>query len=262
MDLTSGWVWVLFLAWNIQWDFSLFGCAFWNPTETNCGCTILPDKVTEFCDTIERERRRFSPIYDDTASPVHPAQGDRTYHQQLHSNILDNILIRNRFQDHEKWMFLSLLDPQHFQTYRKKSPQTASSSLTGRHGTLFDLSKLKTELTVMYAVTHFEGKSPSDLLDFLKQKHLNEDTGRLHTLACVTVTICVHGFCRALILRLKANQTVFQKCYWTDWAFSISLHVERKGLIGGTKRTDRVIEVFLRKERRMDFVFKYSVFGE
>ena len=101
----------------------------------------------------------------------------RTYYQQLHSNILDNILcqIRNRFQDHEKCMFISLLDPQHFQTYRKKIPQTAFSSLTEIHGTLFDLSKLKTELIVMYAMTDFEWKSPSDLLGFLKQKNLNED---------------------------------------------------------------------------------------
>ena len=42
----------------------------------------------------------------------------------------------------------------------------------------------------MYAMTDFEGKSPSDL-DFLKQKNLNEDMGQLYTLACVTVTIPV-----------------------------------------------------------------------
>lgn len=71
-------------------------------------------------------------------------------HQQLHISILDNILsqIRNWFQDHKKFMFLSLFHRQHFQTYRKNFPQTAFSTLTESHGTLFDLLRLKSELTV------------------------------------------------------------------------------------------------------------------
>ena len=36
------------------------------------------------------------------------------------------------------------------------------------------MSRLKTELTVMYAMTDFEGKSPPDFLDFLQNKNLGE----------------------------------------------------------------------------------------
>lgn len=131
-------------------------------------------RVEEFCDTIERAASRFSQIYQPAHISLGPsvrrgriaAQGDLcTHYQQLHSNILDNILcqILNRFQDYEKVMLLSLLNPQHFQTCQSKLPQTALSSLTQSHGTLFDLSRLKTELTVMYAMTDFEGKSPVEL---------------------------------------------------------------------------------------------------
>ena len=72
---------------------------------------------------------------------------------------------------------------------------TAFSSLTQNHGTLFDLSRLKTELNVMYAMTDFEGKSPTDLLDFLQNK-----------IWVRAWRSCVH-FCfyRADILRPEAN---------------------------------------------------------
>lgn len=92
--------------------------------------------------------------------------------------------VQNRFQDHGKLMFLSLIDPQHFQIYRKKFPQTAFSSLTESHGTLFDLPWIKTELTVIYATADFEGKGPTDLHDFLRRKNMIESMGQLYALAC------------------------------------------------------------------------------
>lgn len=146
-------------------------------------------RVNEFCNTVERARGKFSEIYEETVRisggssarrGQGAAQGDvRAHYQQLHISILDNILsqIRNRFQDHEMLRFLSLLDPQHFQTYRKKFPQTAFSNLTQSHGALFDLPRLKTELTVMYTMADFEGKSPADLHDFLRSKNLSESMG-------------------------------------------------------------------------------------
>lgn len=51
-----------------------------------------------------------------------------------------------------KIWFLSLLNSQQFQTYMRKFPQTAFFCLTKSHGSLFDLSGLKTELTVMYVI--------------------------------------------------------------------------------------------------------------
>ncbi|XP_070406828.1 zinc finger MYM-type protein 1-like [Nothobranchius furzeri] len=160
-------------------------------------------RLNEFCDKVEQERGNFSDIYEEamraSGGPSvrrgqRTAQGDlHAHYQKLHNSILDNILsqTRNRFQDHEMLMFLSLLDPQHFQTYRKKFPTAAFSSLTKSHGPLFDLPRLKTELTVMYAMADFEGKSPADLHDFLLSKNLSESMGQLYALACLAVTIPV-----------------------------------------------------------------------
>ena len=105
-------------------------------------------RVKEFCDRIEQAKGKFDQIYDETVkmsgepSTRRAVQGGpRAHYQQLHSKIMDNMLcqLQNRFQDQEKLLFLSLLDPQHFQSYRKKFPQTAFASLTQSHGALFDL---------------------------------------------------------------------------------------------------------------------------
>ena len=230
-------------------------------------------RVKEFCDTVERARSGFNQIFEETMSisggprarrGQGTAQGDlRAHYQQLHSNILDNILCqtRNRFQDHEKLLFLSLLDPQHFQTYRRKFPQTAFSSVTQSHGALFDLPRLKTELTVTYAMTDFEGKSPADLLDFLRSKELSESLGQLYALACLAVTIPVsnasveRSFSALKRIKTYARNMTGQ----TRLSALASISIE-KDLLLELKRTyklyNQVIDVFLRKERRMDFVLK------
>ena len=227
-------------------------------------------RVNEFCDRVEQTKAKFDEMYDEAVkmsggpSTRRGQRGDpRAHYQQLHTTILENMLsqLRNRFQDQAKIMFLSLLDPQHFQAYRKKFPQTAFSSLTESHGTLFDLPRLKTELTVMYDMTDFEGKSPADLLDFLLQKELRESMGQLYTLACLAVTIPVstasveRSFSALKRIKTYARNTTGQ----TRLSALASMSIE-KDLLMELKRTDKlynpVIEVFLRKERRMDFEFK------
>jgi hypothetical protein len=104
--------------------------------------------------------------------------------------------LRNRFKHHEKLIFLSLLDPQQFQAYRDRFPDPAFSNLMQSHATLFGLPRLKTELSVMYAMTDFEGKRRSakvraDLLALLQQKDLCGSMCQLYALACLAVTIPV-----------------------------------------------------------------------
>ncbi|XP_034044942.1 zinc finger MYM-type protein 1-like [Thalassophryne amazonica] len=228
-------------------------------------------RVEEFCNTIEVERGRFGEIYEWTVRQIGPpstqrdqVQGDScTRYQKLHSDILDNILaqIQNRFKDHKNFMFFSLLDPQQFQTYRKKFPDAAFSSLSHSYGALFDLPRLKTELTVMYAMADFEGKSPAELLMFLQQKVLCESLPYLYALACLTVTIPVSapslnlGFSALKRYKMYSSSAIKQ-----DRLLALTSMAIEKELLLELKNTDvlydRVIEHFIKKERRMDFVFK------
>ncbi|XP_056132705.1 uncharacterized protein K02A2.6-like [Lampris incognitus] len=140
---------------------------------------FCPARLEEFCENIEKQRDRFDAIYGGTECDVGEPGGRRGQghgdirlkYRKLHSDILDNIQtqITNRFKDHEKLALLCLLDPQQFPIFKVTFPNALFSRLTESHGTLF-VPRLKTELTVMYSLADFQGKSPADLLMFLQQK--------------------------------------------------------------------------------------------
>lgn len=221
-------------------------------------------RVKEFGDAVERERERFKEIYEATArtSAAPCTQGDaHAHYRQLHRKVLDNVIcqIQNRFQDHHKLAFLSLLDPQHFPAYQKKFPQTAFSSLAQSYGTLFDLPRLKTELTVMYSMTHFKGKLPAELLGFLHQKDLRDSMGQLYALACLAATIPGSAASERTVSALEriksyANKTSGQS---RDPALA-SVAIEKNVLVElrGALLYDRIIDRFVARERRIDFVYK------
>ena len=192
------------------------------------------------------------------------AQGDvRESWKTLHSDILGNILgqLRDRFQDHEKLKFLLLIDATQFKTFRKSFPDEAFNSLKESHAALFDFTRLKTELTVMYAMEDFAGKSPADLLAFLQEKSLVKNLNQLYNLTCLAVTIPVstasveRSFSALKRIKTYARNRTGQK----RLSALASMAIERD-LLMELKRTgglhDRVMDVFLRKERRMDFIFK------
>ncbi|XP_019896449.1 uncharacterized protein LOC105029183 isoform X1 [Esox lucius] len=228
-------------------------------------------RIDEFCETIESERGQFGEIYESTVrrtgapSPLRgQAPGDvRARYQKLYSDIFDNVLaqVRNRFKDHEKVVFLSLLDPEQFQTYRKKFPGVAFTSLTQSHGKLFDLPRLKTELTVMYAMADFEGKSPAELLAFLQQKDLCISMRQLYMLACLAVTVPVSAASAELTFSALKRIEMYSRNKTEEARQSAlaSMAIEKdllQELKGAGVLYNRVIEVFMKNERRMDFVFK------
>ena len=230
-------------------------------------------RVEEFCGNVEKERGRFDAIYDATviltgepSSRRGRGQDDvRANYKKLHSDILDNILgqLRNRFQDHDKIKFLSLIDAKQFPAFQKSFPDEAFKCLTESHGALSDLSRLKTELTVMYSMADFAGKSPADLLRFLLQKELSESLHQLYKLTCLAVTVPVStASVERSFSALKRIKTHARNATGQARLSALASMAIEKELLLELKRTpekklhDRVIELFLRKERRMDFVFK------
>ena len=53
------------------------------------------------------------------------------------------------------------------------------------------LGRLRAELKVMYSMTNFQGKNPSDLLTFLRSTGLAVSMSQLYALTCLIVTIPV-----------------------------------------------------------------------
>lgn len=174
--------------------------------------------------------------------------------------VLDNVIcqIENRFQDQDKLTFLSLLDPQQFPDYQKKVPQTAYSSLGQSYGTLFDLPRLKTELAVMYSMTHLKGKVPAELLGFLHRKDLGESMGQLYALACLAVTIPGSAASERSVSALQRIKSYANKTSGQRRVPPLASMAIEKNLLAELKGAwlyDRVIERFAGKEG-IDFVYK------
>ncbi|XP_077478100.1 torsin-4A isoform X3 [Stigmatopora argus] len=207
---------------------------------------FCPARVKEFCNRVERKRSRYEEIYEATeCSAGAPsagrgqAQDSRAHYHQLHDRILDNITCqtRTRFQEHERLMFLSLLDLQTFWEYQKTFLHAAFSILTQSHG-----------------------KSPTDLLDFLQQKNRSESMGQLYTLVGLTVTTVSTASVELTFSAQNRIKTYARNTTGQTRLSALALMAIEKNFLMDLKRTcnlyHRVIEIFLRKERRMHFVYK------
>ena len=84
-----------------------------------------------------------------------------------------------------------MLDAQLFAKFKQTFPEAELRSLYESYGTQFDLGRLRAELKVMYSMTNFQGKSPSDLLTFLRSTGLSVSMSQLYALTCLIVTIPV-----------------------------------------------------------------------
>lgn len=158
-------------------------------------------------------------------------------------------------------MFLAFLDPQHFAAYRQSFPTAALSSLEESYGCHFDTSSLKTELGVMYAMSDFEGRSPSDLLHFLQQKGLTKSMPQLHLLTCLVLTIPVStASVERTFSALKRIKTYTRNSTGQARLSALALISVEKQLLIGLKTQDKLydpaIAHFIKKDRRMDFIFK------
>ncbi|XP_030002747.1 zinc finger MYM-type protein 1 [Sphaeramia orbicularis] len=226
--------------------------------------------IDDFCSATEKEKASFDSIYEDTVRKVgdpcrHRAWrvGDvRVAYQQLHSEILNNILtqLRNRFKDHEKLLFLALLDPKKFASYRKNFPNSEFESLAANYGLHFDLPRLKTELTVMYNMSIFEAKSPLDLHRFLTVKELTESMQQLFRLTSLILTIPVStSFVERSFSALKRIKTHTRSSTGQDCLGALALMSIERGLLLELKSKDKLhdtaIAHFMKKDQRMDFVF-------
>lgn len=227
------------------------------------------EKIADFSQVVERKRAKFNDIYDKTTqvagqpSTLRRKPETRAYYRELHMAVIDNILaqIRNRFEDHQRLMFVGLLDSKHFEKFKQMFPEAELRSLKDSYGAQFDLNRLKAELKVMYNMPNFHGKSVSNLLVFLSSTGLADTMTELHTLICLILTIPVsaasveRSFSALKRIKTYARSITGQ----TKLPPLASLSIE-KDLLNQLKQKghlhEDVIERFVKKDRRMDFIYK------
>lgn len=156
-------------------------------------------KVDELYRITVKQKDKFDMVYEKTHALAdlpqsRGAQGDvRARYMKLYCSVIDNLLkqIENRFSDHKKLTFLTLMDPQQFGQYSKSFPTDAFTGLIESYGVYFDKHRLYTELAVMYSMSDFAGMSPADIYQFLLQTELKESMPQVYGLTCLVLTIPV-----------------------------------------------------------------------
>lgn len=156
-------------------------------------------RIAEFCHSLEGEQRKFDGIFEATVEAVgQPITGRgkpdlRADFRELHAAVIDSTLtqISSRFADHKRLLFVGLLDAQKFPRYKQIFPEAEMKSLEDSYGAKFDVCVLRAELKVMYCMTNFQGKSPTDLLSFLMTTGLAVSMSQLFALTCLVLTIPV-----------------------------------------------------------------------
>lgn len=112
----------------------------------------------------------------------------------------------------------------------------------------------------MYNMANFEGRSPSDLLQFLTAKELSESKSQLHQLTCLVLTIPVStSSVERSFSALKRIETHARNSTGQDRLGALALMSIEKGLLLELKSKDKLYDAaiahFTKKDRRMDFVF-------
>ncbi len=226
-------------------------------------------RIADFYQILEDERGKFDAIYERTAEAAgqpSAARGQtdvRAPYRQLHTALIDSIItqIRNRFEDHKRLLFVALLDAQLFAKFKQTFPEAELRSLDESYGAKFDLGRLRAELKVMYSMTNFQGKSPSDLLKFLRSTGLAVSMSQLYALTHLIMTIPVstpsveRSFSALKRIKTYSRNTTEQ----TRLSALASIAIEKELLIHlkqDAQLHEEVIERFIGKDRRMDFIYK------
>lgn len=252
--------------------------------ETDALFKVLQDKAMDngFCcarirDTIavvEGQRQEFESFYErfeqkcsslgltDSVGGQQPVRDER---KRLFCNILDNITaqLKARFGHFGDLAFLGLVDCTRFNEMSKHFDDAKLQSLS-KFAEFFDFVRLKADLIGLYSsqTVRNESKSPVQLLSFLAQKKLTQtvpEATKLLQLALTIPATTVSG--ERSFSALKRLKTYSRNRTTQGQLSSLAIiSIETERLLKLKEDTEnfytKVTEMFIQKERRMDFIYK------
>ncbi|XP_005161614.3 zinc finger MYM-type protein 1 isoform X3 [Danio rerio] len=252
--------------------------------ETDALFRVLQNKAMDigFCcarirDTIgavEDQRQEFKSFYErfeqkcsslGLTDSVQSQQLVRDERKRLFSNILDNITaqLRARFDHFSGLSFLGLVDCTRFKEMSKHFDDAKVQSLS-KYAKFFDFVRLKADLIGLYSsqTVRNECKSPIQLLSFLTQKNLTQAVPEATKLLQLALTIpatpvSVERSSSALKRLQSYSHNRTSQGQLTSLAI-FYIETERLQKIKEDKEDfyAKVTEIFIQKERSMDFIYK------
>jgi hypothetical protein len=198
-----------------------------------------------------------------TRSHVISDEVSTSYCKRLRNEIIDNIKaqICDRFKSINSFQFFSLLDCDKFKDHKKNFPDEKFKSLNENYGAHFDIVRLKTELTVLYSSSEFEQKSVTDILHFMHSNKLYMGMPEIFKLISLVSTIpATTSSAERSFSALRRIQNYLRSTQGQERLSSLALlSIEKSVLLEMKEKTsfyDRVIEKFVEKNRRIEFVYK------
>ncbi|XP_061746542.1 uncharacterized protein LOC133545177 [Nerophis ophidion] len=180
-------------------------------------------------------------------------------------NILDDIScqMKARFDGFGELAFLGLVDCSKFSEMSKRFDDTKLQSLS-KYARFFDFVKLKADLVGLYSsqTVRDECKSPGELLSFLARKDLLRTVPEATKLLQLVLTVLAasasveRSF--SALKRIKTHSPNRTDQGRLSSLAVISIETERLLKLKKDKEDfyKQVIDAFVQKERRMDFIYK------
>lgn len=252
--------------------------------ETDALFRVLQNKAMDigFCcarirDTmgvVERQRQEFDSFYDrfeqkcitlgltDNARSKQPIRDER---KRMFYNILDNIGVqmKARFDHFGELTFLGLVDCTKFYEMSQHFDDTKLQSLS-KYARYFDFVRLKADLIGLYSsqMVRNECKSPRQLLCFLAHNDLMqtvpEATKLLQLVLTIPATTASVERSFSALKRLKTYSRNRTDQGRLSSLAIISIETERLLKLKENKEDfyNKVTDIFVQKDRRMDFIYK------
>ncbi|XP_077380638.1 zinc finger MYM-type protein 1 [Festucalex cinctus] len=251
-------------------------------TETDALFRVLQAKVMDigFCclrvsDTMKalsNQRESFDSFHErfqerckalnivDSTRRKQPAPDER---RELFYSILDNINLQMeaRFRNLGELDFLALVDCKKFDELSAHFDDAKLHSLA-KYGKHFDLVRLKADLIGLYSSQMIKNKSPHQLLAFLVENDLQRTVPEATKLLKLVLTIpATTASAERSFSALKRIQTYNRNRTEQGQLSSLALiSIENERLVQLKAKTQEfynaVINKFVQKDRRMDFIFK------
>lgn len=196
------------------------------------------------------KRRNRGPVADLDAE---------TKAKRLFNEIFDNVLtqLNERFENLSRLKFLSLLDPTN-----RNSVDEKLQNLRDSYGDIFDYVRLKNELAVLYTFDQLKNLSPYQLVHVLKTENLDGTLKEVYKLGVMILTIpSTTASVERSFSALKRINSYQRSTQGQERLSGLSLmSIEKELLIqvmaNSVKFYQNVIKNFVKKDRRMDFIFK------
>lgn len=245
----------------------------------NCTKMLAVNKITEDQNCDNCDITGFKPVWGKTVCMVGPpshslkrkhteidkALTPEEKYRKLYYEIIDNLLghLKERFTSLKDLQFFELLNLRKFKVFSntKHFPEILLSEIQGLYPNIFDLQGLKNELSVIYRTVTFQNKSPQQLLQFLKEEHLENAFNEVFRLAELISTIpATTASVERSFSALKRIHTYKRSTQREERMSNLAMLSIEKELLetirDGEDFYNSVIQKFVLKTRRMELLYK------